>query len=188
MKTFYISAEDKYKITKKVEELYQKAKTIFPNLENWTRPAWDAKVTGTTAGLAYFLQNRISLNAGLFNRNKDDFFNDTIPHEIAHLVAFMVYNDRSHGPVWKNTMQKLGYSPSRLHSMDITEVKRTVTVQRWVYKCGCSDLTHYLTDSQHLELKNGKIGKDGKLYMFERRCQKCCGFLISQNIKRSIQR
>lgn len=189
MKTFYISAEDKYKITKKVEELYQKAKTIFPNLENWTRPAWDAKVVGTTGGLAYLLRNRISLNAGLFNRNKDEFYDNVIPHEIAHLIAYMLYKDKGHGEAWRSTMQKLGYSPSRCHSMDVKEVKRTVTLQRWVYKCGCRENNvHYLPEARHLELKIGKVGKDGKRIEQNQRCLKCRGLLISQNSKTTIKK
>lgn len=189
MKTFYISAEDKYKITKKVEELHQKAKTIFPNLGNWTRPSWDAKVVGTTGGLAYLLRNRISLNAGLFNRNKDEFYNNVIPHEIAHLIAYMLYKDRGHGEAWRNTMQKLGYSPSRCHSMDVKEVKRTVTLQRWVYKCGCRENNmHYLPEARHLELKHGKVGKDGKRIEQNQRCSKCRGLLISQNSKTTIKK
>lgn len=173
MKTFFISAEDKSRISQKVEELYQKAKTIFPNLEKWNRPSWDAKVTGTTGGYAYLLQNRISLNAGLFNRNKDYFFNDTIPHEMAHLIAFIVYKERGHGPAWKNTMKRLGYEPTRCHSMDVSETKRKMTLQRWVYKCGCPGKIHYLTSSAHSSILGG---------MKNYRCQGCRGLVINQNL------
>lgn len=66
-------------------------------------------------GRAWFNKNLIQLNpvwlaAGDYDEEvKDKMLNHTIPHEIAHLIAYRKWRDTKHGTFWKGTMLKLGF-------------------------------------------------------------------------------
>lgn len=62
---------------------------------------------------------KIDLSCYLMERNPDNFRLDTIPHELAHFIAYRVYGDKGHGQGWKYTMQELGIpNAQRCHSME----------------------------------------------------------------------
>lgn len=78
-------------------------------------PTLDYKISNRrTVGRAYFNQHRISLNpVWLAAAEKDDdvrkeMLENTIIHEICHLVAAKKFRDRKHGVGWKICMQKMG--------------------------------------------------------------------------------
>lgn len=87
----------------------------FPKIE-WT-------VIGTTAGRAWLNQWRIQLNEQLCKENVEDFINSTVPHEVAHLVAYKVFGDDGHGKGWKSVMRALGLDPERCHDYDTHNVE-----------------------------------------------------------------
>jgi len=113
--------EMKERATRKVwmvlEELNEEygAEFDFPRIE-WV-------VCGTTAGKAWLGQWRIQLNEQLCKENIEDFINDTIPHEVAHLIAYKVFGDDGHGDGWKSVMRALGLNPSRCHNYDTRRVE-----------------------------------------------------------------
>jgi SprT protein len=113
-------------------------------------PSVSYDLRGTTAGTAQVYSCRINLNAVLLMENGDAFINRTVPHELAHIVDYILHPEnfsatrgltysaatnrwvrggkRSiHGPTWKAIMHVLGADPSRCHSYDTgnTRVKRT---------------------------------------------------------------
>ena len=72
----------------------------------------------TTAGMAYYEQHHVALSTELFSEHTEEFVKDTIPHEVAHLVAAIVYEDFGHGSGWKKVMLDCyGLRPERLHNM-----------------------------------------------------------------------
>lgn len=87
----------------------------FPKIE-WT-------VIGTTAGRAWLTQWRIQLNEQLCKENVEDFIQTTIPHEVAHLVAYKVFGDDGHGNGWKSVMRALSLDPERCHDYDTRHVE-----------------------------------------------------------------
>lgn len=113
--------EMKERATRKVwmvlEELNEEygADFDFPRIE-WV-------VCGTTAGKAWLGQWRIQLNEQLCKENIEDFMQDTIPHEVAHLIAYKVFGDDGHGDGWKSVMRALGLNPSRCHNYDTSHVE-----------------------------------------------------------------
>jgi len=73
----------------------------------------------STAGRA-FIENDpqyIDLCTELFWQYTEQFVEDTIPHELAHLVAFTVYGDPGHGSGWKTVIHKMNISTNRCHTM-----------------------------------------------------------------------
>jgi SprT protein len=73
----------------------------------------------TTAGRA-FIGNKpqyIDLSLELFWEYTEEFLTDTIPHELAHLVAYTVFGDEGHGKGWYSVLNKMGIKTSRLHNM-----------------------------------------------------------------------
>jgi len=127
------------------------AKQSWPNkLKDWNKPFWCFNLQGTTAGLAYYKANKIHLNHGLLIRNKQDFLSQTIPHEIAHLVAFRVFGESGigHGKEWKFVMRVFGIEPNRCHKYDVSETKRKRTIKRYLFSCGCESKLHEITPQQ----------------------------------------
>ena len=85
----------------------------------------------------------------------------TIPHEVAHLVARDLYGtcNRSHGPQWQRVMQVLGKVPDRCHNMNVAPAK--VITRPHAYECNCS--THMITKLLHKRILAGQ----------NRVCNKC---------------
>lgn len=82
---------------------------------------------------------KIRLNADLLVNNWEDFMNDTIPHEVAHLVQYVIYPyDKPHGRGWKSIMRGFGVNPKRTHKMDLscTKVRRQARVEASCGHCG----------------------------------------------------
>lgn len=139
-----------------IEKYFELAKKIWPfQLRDWKKPTLSFDLRGTTAGTANLRNNHIRINPVLFDQNKQDYFSDTIPHEVAHLVAFIVFGDTGHGKDWKFTMTRFGCDPSRCHSYDVSSVKISKTITRFLYNCGCSNPIR-LTKGQHSVLSQGK--------------------------------
>jgi SprT protein len=87
-------------------------------------------------------------------KNKEDFFKRTIPHEVAHLVAFRVFGSRGHCKDWKFTMTRFGCDSSRCHSYNVSNVKRSKTVKRFLYECACPAPLK-LTKGDHEKISSG---------------------------------
>lgn len=105
-----------HKVWQVLEELNEEynAEFDFPKIE-WV-------VCGSTAGRAWLGQWRIQLNEQLCKENLEDFMNDTIPHEVAHLIAYKVFGDDGHGEGWKSVMRALGLNPTRCHEYNTKNV------------------------------------------------------------------
>ena len=73
----------------------------------------------STAGRAFIENNPqyIDLSTELFWQYTEQFVQDTIPHELAHLVAFTVYGDPGHGIGWRNVITKMNIPTKRCHNM-----------------------------------------------------------------------
>ena len=67
------------------------------------------------AGRAYLTKRKIKLNMHHLLHNKEDF-NNTIIHEVAHIIAYEAFKDTGHGTAWKYICKKIGGSGKRCHS------------------------------------------------------------------------
>jgi SprT protein len=64
----------------------------------------------------------------------EDMINQTLGHELAHLVAYKVYGSWGHDWKWRTVMRALGLDPSRCHSYSLEGVK-TRNVRKVMAKC-----------------------------------------------------
>lgn len=125
-------------VAERIIGCYEKAENEFG--VTLKRPEIIYKLKGTTAGRAFPYSHRIDLNEGLLARNFDKFFQTTIPHEAAHLIAPQVYNERrlGHGDKWVTVMRALGVKEiTRCHQYDVTETKIQKTYHRYTCPHGC---------------------------------------------------
>jgi SprT protein len=114
------------------------------------------EVKGRTAGLAYQNGKRVAFNTVLAEENRDEFDN-TIIHELAHLVTFKLYPraKQNHGPEFKRVFVFLGGNGKRGHTYDVCNVINADKVKkRFVYKCNCQ--VHQLTSIRHNRIVSGK--------------------------------
>jgi len=106
--------------TRRVAIEWSKAQKAYPATRGVIAPA--VKINGrlkTTAGLAYGEAHRVEFSAELMWEHTENFVADTIPHEVAHIVADLQYPGcKAHGAEWRAVMKFLsGKEPSRLHNM-----------------------------------------------------------------------
>lgn len=122
-------------IAERIEQCYAIAEEHYGR--EFKRCSFDFTVKGKKAGLAQYYRNNISLNWELLLRNKEEFFKQTIPHEIAHLLAHILhpYRISAHGREWQSVMTWcFELEPLRCHSMDVTA---TAVRKYFPYTCDC---------------------------------------------------
>ena len=157
-------------ITEKVITTWKEAKVIF----NITQPfevEIKFKLKGGCAGKALFngesKPSVLNFNLVIAMKNTEDFLNDTVPHEVAHLVTHLIYGYVSaHGPEWKYVMIRLGKQPNRCHNMEFESARKINKPFDYTCKCG---LSFHLTEREHNEMQHNK---------FTYHCKKCKGNLI----------
>ncbi|MGZ8890306.1 MAG: SprT family zinc-dependent metalloprotease, partial [Nitrososphaeraceae archaeon] len=97
---------------------------------------------GRIAGKAQYLTFSIKINPAYLLQHTEEYINQTIPHEVAHLGVYQVYHINkgmkvdAHGPEWKNMMIRIGARPDRCHSM-VIEGYHGKPKPKHAYKCGC---------------------------------------------------
>lgn len=96
----------------------------------------------------------IRYNLALLERYPEDFLSETVPHEVAHYLAYMYHGRgiKPHGPEWRGIMRALGARPERCHAYDTRDLE-TRRLRRHVYHCGCGD--HLLTSIRHKRVARG---------------------------------
>lgn len=100
-------------------------------------PTVSFDLRGKTAGQAYLNNNHVRLNAVLLTENAEEFIEQTIGHEVAHLATHCKYgpNVDGHGPEWRGMMVAFGLEPNRCHSYDVSN---SAVGQTYAFTCGCT--------------------------------------------------
>lgn len=155
-----------------VEKCYLKGELFFNRLFN--RPTVKLNLRGYSAGTATPTLNLLRFNKALLLNNSEHFLKHTVPHEVAHLLAYQLFGlkIRPHGKEWQQIMKEVYQIPAqRCHHY---EVKKKLTTY-YVYACACPT-PHNLTIRRHNAIKKGKQYKC-------KRCQKTLHYLnsIEQN-------
>ena len=73
---------------------------------------------GKAAGKAYWPALDVNYNERLYLENFQHFIENTVPHEVAHIISFQLHgpNAPAHGKEWKGVMEALGTVPSTYHN------------------------------------------------------------------------
>jgi len=161
---YYMSYIDTTEVFQYIQELIEMAETRYKKSMKVPTISYDLK--GKVAGKAFNKRNHIQLNPVLFAHNYDDFWNNTIPHEIAHLVSYNIYGNDGfgHGPLWKGVMYNCyGIEPKRCHDYDTNVNKPKGSL--YIYKCSCKE--HKITKVRHNRYYNAETNK------ITLRCNKC---------------
>lgn len=99
----------------------------------------------------------ITLNPGLLINNLKDYIDNTIPHEVAHIVARRVYGRvKPHGNEWKHVMAVFGVKAERCHEYDMNApgvVKRQM--KRYDFGCGCEGHVHHISARKLTSIQKG---------------------------------
>ena len=116
-------------------------------------PSISFDLGGATAGKAYWKLNHVQLNGVLLAENQQEFLQETIPQEFAHLLTRLLYPRASpRGKEWSYIMRDvLGVSPSECRTMDVT--RAASRSKPYIYSCGCADRTHALPEDRHLRIQ-----------------------------------
>jgi SprT protein len=124
---------------------------------------------GRTAGRAWYATNTIQINLQLARDNFNDFMEQTIPHEVAHIIARKVYGTliKPHGRQWKSVMLFFGCNPARCHDYDTQAARKT---KRYFYNCECGKKL-YLKRKTAAYINNGNGNGSGY------KCKTCQRFL-----------
>lgn len=115
---------------------------------------------GQAAGMAHFFYgdetHKIRYNRALLEQEGEDFIENVIPHEVAHIVAQHVFGMRgkniAHGPDWKRVMRDFKVDPERCHDYDTSACK----IQRKTYAFKCECQTHAVSSVVAKNIANGR--------------------------------
>lgn len=110
----------------------------------------------------------IRYNPFIFAKYFNDNLAQTVPHEVAHYIADMVYgfrNIRPHGQEWKEIMRFFGADTRATSQYDLDGVPMR-KFRQFHYQCRCRQ--HTLTSRRH-----NRIERNQALYF----CNRCGGRL-----------
>jgi SprT protein len=147
--------------------LFQQAETLTAELLNQAAHHFDIRVPaveirfdlrGTAAGQVRLHRNRtleIRYNLQLLADNREEFIARTVPHEVAHVIAYCAFGRRikPHGKEWKSVMGLFNADTRRCHSYPVSTVRRR-QITRYRYVCGCR--THQLSAIRHNRISRGQ--------------------------------
>jgi SprT protein len=118
-------ASRKSEIEAKVKALVSKIESVF----GIKVPAITVKfdLRGAAAGWARVSKSgeySLRFNTDMMvNESWDHLFNDTVPHEVAHLIGYRMGHGMNHGREWRSLCIRLGGSGKRCHDEKVVYAK-----------------------------------------------------------------
>ncbi len=113
-------------------------------------PSVGFDLQGSSAGQAFSGLKHIVLNPKYLLANLDNFIEDVIPHELAHIANTLLFDGKGHDASWKKIAIWMGSSGSVRHRMTAPNIRKTIT-----YVCGCQK--HEVTVRLHNNMLRGKV-------------------------------
>jgi SprT protein len=112
---------------------------------------------GKAAGLLVIHSSgnmKIRYNSGLLKRYGKKFIEQTVPHEVAHLIARRVYGRsiKPHGKEWQAIMSYFNVPAERCHNYDTSDTHAR-TMRYFEYHCECR--SHRLSAIRHNRVLSG---------------------------------
>lgn len=143
------------KAQKALDNYWQQAEEMFGAASIGIKPKLVTNIQSKRAiGQARYRKNELALNpvwlaAAEFDRDiYTEMMTDTIPHEIAHFVAYRKWKEVGHGKSWKYTCMRLGCKPRATAAIEDWQTsKRHVLEKIFAEK----NVTEAVTDEVVLE-------------------------------------
>ncbi len=152
-----IHKDPQYQAVTQTRRLLEQAQCAFslPPL----RPEIRFDLTGKSAGIVVFGPGSrcvIRYNAALLSRYGQDFIDETVPHEVAHIVARRRYGQRirPHGKEWQQVMAFFQVPARRCHRFDTTQTSRR-QMRYYDYRCACRE--HRVSAVRHNRITSGTM-------------------------------
>jgi len=141
------------RLNARVEACYQLADIFFK--QRFKRPEVSLKLRGQKAGVAHLDQNLLRFNEQLYRANTEHFLQQTVAHEVAHLVAHQLFGPRiqPHGEEWQLIMRGVyELPPDRCHNYEVARRQ----VSRFIYRCECPERDFPFTGQRHALVRKGR--------------------------------
>lgn len=144
-------------------------------------PTLEYRQMGRVAGKAWFFNWKVEINPDfLKNGHLEEMINQTLPHELAHLISQKVYGRTlggGHGRLWKSVMVRLGLPPNRCHDYSLEGVK-TRKKAKYPVKCPVCGAQFDVTAKRVEQIRAGlKIWHNSPVC---RRVKKCLELVDNQ--------
>lgn len=160
-----ITKEIHDRVIARIDECLKKASIVYDR--EFEAPTVTYKEMANANGRIKLKEKVMILDPNILCNNVDDFIHQTVAHEIAHLIDFVVGGLRIrghrrngtpiydfHGKHWKRVMNILGVNPERTTSYKNSVPTKTGGYKRkHVYVCQCQ--THYVTTRKHNNIQIG---------------------------------
>ena len=155
-------------LNEKIEAIRKKSESLLQQYQiSGVRIRFDLR--GRTAGQACWkreggglshsplkLSNlQLRYNVQFLHTDFDDMLNNTVDHEIAHLVDVTRRVKSDHSYIWARIMREMGADPSRCHDYDMSNIYHHVVK--------CDYMNHHVTERMYKKIKEGS----------GHRCNKC---------------
>ena len=148
--------ELKAAIIAKVKEVHELARRIIPEYNRFVaHPIVTFYDKDNAAGLAYG-SGRVAFNLHVFAQDPQRFINDTVPHEMAHIVCAATGLGRGHDKGWKRVCALLGGSAERCYSADGLDIKLARQRKRYEYRGSCGTVV-MVSDVRHKQMQQQGI-------------------------------
>lgn len=137
----------------RVEACYELAESFFKR--RFARPEISFKLRGLKAGVAHLTENKLRFNLQLYRENREDFLQQTVAHEVAHMIAHQLFGPgiQPHGEQWQLIMRGVfELPPHRCHSYDV----QRRPVSRFIYRCSCPDGDFPFSAQRHALVAKGR--------------------------------
>jgi predicted SprT family Zn-dependent metalloprotease len=114
---------------------------------------------GRNAGCARYQRALNGINVNLeFNiyhieNYWDDMVEDTVPHEVAHVIDYMIRGDSNHDGHWQYIARSLGCTGNRTHNYEVKAARKT---QKFIYVATCGSKVAF-SKVRHNRVQSGTV-------------------------------
>ena len=117
------------------------------------RSAGQARHTIKYIGTAKVSNFCVRFNMHMVTNHFDEMLNETVPHELAHIICMYTGWGRNHDRMWKSICIALGGTGDRCHEMSVVPA-RTRATYKYVATCGT---TVTLSSVRHTRVQKGQV-------------------------------
>ena len=126
-------AARKAAVQAKLDECLDLAKKLWPDNRHDLLIKLLYLDCGNAAGVAHFGDGKnciIKISPTYLQHDMDDALHDTIPHEVAHLLANRWFGCKDHSKEWKDIAVALGSSGEQFHLMPAAHAIRSGSIAK----------------------------------------------------------